>query len=311
MQMRWEDEKFIKVYTRDTVDWLCLSFEAQGLLLLLLRKVDRAGILDVGNRGLRGIATAIGHPGRWDTIEPAIKELLADGTIAFTNDVVVVGNFVEAQEAKQTDAARQRTKRQKDRDLAAEASRAVTRCHTVSRLEETRLDETRLDETRLSSVVREEHAQTSDGIRAMSSLSLPGMNDVVEAPTVRKTRRSKAPKPEKETNPRHAPLLARLCETFAVVRGNPYRPLGRDFKAILGLLSMGSDDDINARWFRGLNGQFRERVDSIHELHSKWNTLTGQALGTTRKNFDIKRSPIGAEDIPRESFAEIGRVHDF
>ena len=32
--MRWEDERYVRVYTRDTPGWLSLSFDAQALLFL-------------------------------------------------------------------------------------------------------------------------------------------------------------------------------------------------------------------------------------------------------------------------------------
>ena len=51
--MDWSDERYVRVYTRDTPDWQCLSFLAQGLFCLILRKVDRAGVLPLGRSGRR------------------------------------------------------------------------------------------------------------------------------------------------------------------------------------------------------------------------------------------------------------------
>lgn len=119
--MRWEDERYVRVYTRDTVDWLALSLEAQGLLALLLRKSDRAGVVKLGRHGKRGVAAAIGHAHRWETIEPALEELLADGVVVLTTDGIVYRNFIQAQEALQSDTARKRTQRERDRDKALAA----------------------------------------------------------------------------------------------------------------------------------------------------------------------------------------------
>ena len=69
--MRWEDERYVRLYTRDSVDWLMLSLEAQGLLALILRKLDRAGILPLGKHGGRAVAIAVGHPGRWELARSA------------------------------------------------------------------------------------------------------------------------------------------------------------------------------------------------------------------------------------------------
>ena len=37
--MRWEDERYVRVYTRDTPEWCLLSWEARALFLLLLTAV--------------------------------------------------------------------------------------------------------------------------------------------------------------------------------------------------------------------------------------------------------------------------------
>lgn len=116
--MRWEDERYVRLYTRDTVDWQVLSFEAQGLFALLLRKVDRAGLLRLGKHGAKGVAVAIGHPGRADVVDAALQELLNDGCVAIRGDVLVIPNYVEAQEANASDRARQQTRRERDRDAA-------------------------------------------------------------------------------------------------------------------------------------------------------------------------------------------------
>ena len=43
MPMDWSNERYVRVYTRDTADWLALSTDAQDLLLLLLRRL-RIGV---------------------------------------------------------------------------------------------------------------------------------------------------------------------------------------------------------------------------------------------------------------------------
>lgn len=119
--MRWEDERYVRVYTRDTVDWQGLSFEAQALFVLLLRKVDRAGLLDLGKPGKRGVAVAIGHAREWARLEPALEELLADGCARLVDDGrrLLVPNFLAAQEAKASDKSRQQKSRETARDVAA------------------------------------------------------------------------------------------------------------------------------------------------------------------------------------------------
>jgi hypothetical protein len=122
--MRWEDERYVRVYTRDTVDWQGLSFDAQALFVLLLRKVDRAGILDLGKPGKRGVAVAIGHAREWARLEPALEELLTDGCARLVDDGrrLLVPNFIAAQEAKASDKSRQQKSRETARDVAAAES---------------------------------------------------------------------------------------------------------------------------------------------------------------------------------------------
>ena len=40
--MRFEDERFVRVYTRDTIAWLAMRWESRTVLSMLFRKVDRA-----------------------------------------------------------------------------------------------------------------------------------------------------------------------------------------------------------------------------------------------------------------------------
>lgn len=116
--MIWSDERYVRLYTRDTPDWQCLSFLAQGLFCLVLRKVDRAGVLPLGRAGRRAVAIAVGHAHQWPMLEPALDELLADGCLRIEGDLLVVPNFLEAQEAEASDAARAKKHREKRRDLA-------------------------------------------------------------------------------------------------------------------------------------------------------------------------------------------------
>ena len=164
----WSDEPWVKLYRRDTADWLALSWQARGLFALLLRAVTRAGTLDLGKTGPRAVAVYLHAP--WAEIEAPLAELVADGCVIVRGTTLCVRNYVAAQEATQSDRARQRLARERHRDLAlgelsestdlsrnvtsasqnvtrasrnvTETSRAVTRCHAASRREEKRGEET-------------------------------------------------------------------------------------------------------------------------------------------------------------------------
>jgi hypothetical protein len=129
--MRWEDERYVRFYTRNAPEWRALSWRARGLFGLIMREVDRAGILKVGRLGLKGVAIAVEAP--WAEVEQPLSELIADGCVRFSDDggSVFIPNFIEAQEAPQSDAARKRASREKARAIfggstdASEKARAA------------------------------------------------------------------------------------------------------------------------------------------------------------------------------------------
>ena len=106
--MNWPDERYVRLYTRDTPSWLMLSFPAQGLFCLLLRKVDRAGTLELGRAGTKGVGLAIGHVHQWTMLEPALKELLADGCVQIKGDLLVVDPSTEFFKAMRSSGADRR-----------------------------------------------------------------------------------------------------------------------------------------------------------------------------------------------------------
>lgn len=168
--MRWEDERFVKVYTRDTPEWCVLSWEARGVFLLLIRAVDRAGIVPLGPAGAKGLAALLRVP--VDVIVRVLAELAEDGCLLLYPDRVVVPNFCAAQEARQSDKARARTARERARVSSllpdgeeeedksqnvtppsqnvtresrgvTQPSHAVTPRHTASLSDQIRLDQTK------------------------------------------------------------------------------------------------------------------------------------------------------------------------
>jgi hypothetical protein len=126
--MRWEDEQYVRFYRRNTPEWLALSWQARGLFGLIMREVDRAGIIKVGKIGLRGVAVVLHAP--WAEIEAPLGELIADGCITYaeTKAALFIPNFLPAQEAAQSDTARKRKSREMARATfpAASDERAAT-----------------------------------------------------------------------------------------------------------------------------------------------------------------------------------------
>lgn len=144
--MDWSNERYVRLYTRDTDDWLALTWQARALFPLILRKVDRAGFLST-KRGAIGVAALTGLPR--EVVEVGLPDLLTDGAVTECDGGYLLRNFLEAQEAPQSDKQRARESRHRRRDLvtkrdtqsqnathesrtATETSHAVTPRHTAS-----------------------------------------------------------------------------------------------------------------------------------------------------------------------------------
>ena len=128
--MDWSNERYVRLYTRDSVTWSLLSWEAQALLCFLLRKVDRAGVMDLGgNEPARAVAAGVRMP--LDVVERTLPELTKAGVFEIGATAIVMPNYIEAQEAKSSDKQRQSESRGRRRDRAR-AGADVTQCDTSS-----------------------------------------------------------------------------------------------------------------------------------------------------------------------------------
>ena len=138
----WSDERYVRLYTRNTADWLEWPWQARALFPLLLRAADRAGRVELGRRGARTLAVVVGLPP--EVVEVGLAALLDDGCVLLDGAVALVRNFLPAQEAVRSPAARQREHREASRAQTFEnarspvtkrdeMSRGSERCHAVSR----------------------------------------------------------------------------------------------------------------------------------------------------------------------------------
>jgi len=122
--VRFDDERYVRLYTRETPEWTLLPWQSRLVWNELLKRFDRAGILELGKSKWKGIASVCRLP--LDLVEAAMPELLTNGCCALLSDgkdgeVLFASNFIEAQEARQSDKARARAAREK----AADRKRAV------------------------------------------------------------------------------------------------------------------------------------------------------------------------------------------
>lgn len=118
--MRWEDEPWIKLYTRDTVTWRRWTWEARTVFLHLLRKVDRSGIIELGDEkdAAGAISLLIDVPP--SVVDRALPQLLAGErpSVVVREGVVVLPAFIEAQSSSTSANQRARVHRERKRDYA-------------------------------------------------------------------------------------------------------------------------------------------------------------------------------------------------
>lgn len=106
--MNWADERYVRIYTRDTADVLSVGWQGRFVLWELLRKADRAGVIDHGG-DMGVVADMLRVP--VEIFDIGLERLKLRGTIRVTDRYIVIPNYLAAQEAIQSDAQRQRESR--------------------------------------------------------------------------------------------------------------------------------------------------------------------------------------------------------
>ena len=232
--MDWANERWIRLYTRDTGDWLMWPWQTRALFLFILRKVDRAGMMQLGKGKLQALAAMVGMPSQ--DVTEWIEPLLEDGCVKIHNGVLCVPNFIPAQETVQTDRARQQASRERARSrvLSANdghgASHAVTDGHVESPLDKTRQErqdergsdaraqgepseETGVSERRLKSV----HPPPPDP--EPSEAATPGDGGTPVSPPGRVTGRERSPQLADPDGQQQRRQSAGPCDHGAVASG--------------------------------------------------------------------------------------------
>jgi hypothetical protein len=125
MALDWTDERYLRLYVRDTPHWLLGPWEARAVLAPVMRKLDRAGTLDLGDDGLEALAAVVGLP--LEVVEPGMGWWLRKGTFELVAGQLVMPKFLDAQESKASDAQRAREHRARVRDLARAGAVTVTK----------------------------------------------------------------------------------------------------------------------------------------------------------------------------------------
>lgn len=130
--MRYEDERYVRLYTRDTTTWLLMPWQSRALLPLILRKVDRAGLIELGPEGADALAIVVGLP--LEVVEVGLRGALDRGVVEMHGTTLVWPKYIEAQEIRQSDAHRKREQRERERARVRASSNPpeLPNCHTES-----------------------------------------------------------------------------------------------------------------------------------------------------------------------------------
>lgn len=125
--MDWSDEPWVKLYTRDTATLMAVRWQGRLVLWELMRKVDRAGVLDVEadsdeeRDALVAELLRLPH----EVCAEGIARLIRYGVVVAQPGHLVLANFIEAQEAASSDKQRQRERRARRKDRARAAKEGL------------------------------------------------------------------------------------------------------------------------------------------------------------------------------------------
>jgi len=128
VSMDWSNERYVRLYVRDTKTWMLLQWEGQAVFSMLLRKVDRAGILDdvfCGDDLVVMFANGIPH----EIAQTGFERMIKYGVIVQTKTGIFIPNFLSAQESSASDSQRKRAER--ERRAAAKKLESVTNSDSV------------------------------------------------------------------------------------------------------------------------------------------------------------------------------------
>jgi hypothetical protein len=279
--MRWEDERYVRVYVRDTVTWKLLPWQAKCLLVVLMRKLDRAGVLDLGKtEPTKAVAAIVEIP--LEVVTTGLPALIDSSTLELSDHSIVMPNFIEAQECSMSDNQRKRESRARQRDLARAQSLIS---HETSR----HGDEMNRDRPETSQN-RHTRSQVVTPYCAVPSCAVPSLKE--EAAPKKAGRR--APK-TKEPDVRLSELQKSMAQIFLEEMGEKYGHRGeKDTMALKRLMQFGQNSEIERRWRWSLHESGYPRCATYTELTDKWNQYTGMEPGHEAqiKRFDPNQGII-------------------
>lgn len=110
--MDWTNERYVRLYIRDTTTWKRIGWDGQCVLMQLLRKVDRSGVLPLDDmEPWEAIMLHTDAPE--DTARRGTAALLRVGTVEVRGTHLVMPNYLAAQECVKSDALRAKEYRER------------------------------------------------------------------------------------------------------------------------------------------------------------------------------------------------------
>jgi hypothetical protein len=105
--MDWSNERYVRLYTRDTITWKRLRWEGQLVMMSVLRKLDRSGVLDLGGlKSHEALELSLDLP--TDILKTGLDRCLETGVLVVDGGRILMPNYFEAQESRAGNAERQR-----------------------------------------------------------------------------------------------------------------------------------------------------------------------------------------------------------
>lgn len=132
--MNFEDEQYVRLYTRKTITSKRLGWEGRTVLWHLMCEADRSGIIEVGDGDLaEALAVLLGDIPE-EVIKVAIPRLASQGVTSRHGSKLLLVRFQEAQEAKRSDKVRAKECRDRRRaELVTPRDGSVTQSDDASR----------------------------------------------------------------------------------------------------------------------------------------------------------------------------------
>jgi len=110
----WSNERYVRIYTRDSITWKRLGWKGQTVLMHVTRRLDRSGVLDLnGVSPYEAVELVTDLPS--EVIEDGLSKCLELEVFIEDDGRLLMPNYLPAQEAVASNAERQRRWRSKKR----------------------------------------------------------------------------------------------------------------------------------------------------------------------------------------------------